>query len=438
MKRLSSCLNQDFFVAVLAGGVAVGLLLDSWSGVFSNRTEVFDARDVVLTVVLALAVVGAHKFPIHFRLHTKVYMNSVPLYLLVVLVPVPLALLAIGAGTLAGQLWVRRERGSLWTDIVIATARWVIVGFFAAQVAHLPLSGRMMENLVLLGTAFALFVGDMLTVSLHIALISREPWGLILLSNLREAFVIEAMQYLMGMLGAIAATQQAWSLVLLALPLAFSYLAFKNTTELRDGTRRMLESLADAVDLRDSYTGGHSARVASLVRSTLQELGIRGPEADLICVAARLHDIGKIGIPDAMLQKPTSLALPEWQVMRMHPERGAVLLSRYADFARGTDFIRYHHEYWDGSGYPRGLKGFDIPFGARVIAVADAFDAMTSNRPYRRAMTVERAMWELRAGRGKQWDPAVVDAFLRVIARRLERAERLKTQPLGVPASASE
>lgn len=407
-------------MAAVASLFAIGLLLDSWLTIFSGRTNIPNIIDVGVGASLAIAVAAAHKFPIHLRPHTKIQMNSVPLYLIVVLLPMPIALLTIGAGTLAGQLWIRKERGSVVTDIAMGAARWVIVGFFAAQVAHLPSANVLTANLILFVTACVLFVGDMLTASLHIALMGTDSYARVLIANLHEATVIEALQYLIGILGALAAAQQVWSLVLLALPIAFAYFAFKSTKEVRDITRRMLESMADAIDLRDPYTGGHSRRLVGLIKGTMRELGIAGPEVDLICAAARLHDIGKIGVPDRVLQKPAPLALAEWQVMHSHPERGAELLSRYPDFARGADFIRYHHERWDGTGYPRGLKGTEIPLGARVIAVVDAFDAMTSDRPYRPAMSVERAAWELRAGRGKQWDPRVVDAFLRVVAKQFQ------------------
>ncbi|MBM3129895.1 MAG: HD-GYP domain-containing protein [Chloroflexi bacterium] len=249
--------------------------------------------------------------------------------------------------------------------------------------------------------------------------------------------MIEATQYLIGVLGAIAAAPQVWSFVFLALLIVFAYFTFKVAQEVRNGTRRMLESMAGAIDSRDPYTGRHSYRLVELTKITMRELGIVGSEVDLICAAARLHDIGKISIPDGVLQKPAPLEPFEWNVMQSHPARGADLLARYPDFARGADLIRCHHERWDGTGYPHRLKELAIPLGARVIAVADAFDAMTSDRPYRRAMSAERAAWELRAGRGKQWDPAIVDAFLRVIAKQLDRPEIAEERSVGalVPAT---
>jgi len=220
-------------------------------------------------------------------------------------------------------------------------------------------------------------------------------------------------------------------LSLVALPTVIVYLAFKNAREMRESTRKLLEDMADAVDLRDPYTGGHSRRVAELAGRTLRELNVIGPEAELIVSAARLHDIGKIGIPDGILSKKGKLTPEERAVMKTHPEQGAELLARYPDFARGRDFVNYHHERWDGDGYPNGLKGLDIPFGARVISILDAYDAMTSDRPYRRAMTAEQAILVLRAGGGKQWDPSVVEAFLRGLASQRHQNESMQQTAPG-------
>jgi HD-GYP domain-containing protein (c-di-GMP phosphodiesterase class II) len=201
-------------------------------------------------------------------------------------------------------------------------------------------------------------------------------------------------------------------LVLLIVPGALVYIAFKIMREMHENTRQLLESLADAVDLRDAYTGGHSRRVTKYTADILGRMEMNGPEVALILAAARVHDIGKIGIPDAILHKAVRLTAEERAVMELHPVHGANLLRRYGDFARGVDIVLHHHEHMDGQGYPNHLRGTEIPFGARVIAVADSFDAMTSDRPYRPGMNVEKAVEILRAGRGTQWDPNIVDALL--------------------------
>jgi len=212
----------------------------------------------------------------------------------------------------------------------------------------------------------------------------------------------------------------------------------ERTKELHETTRQIVESMTDTVELRDPYTGGHSRRVTELTAGILREMGMHGSDVDLIVTAARVHDIGKIGMPDHVLLKDGNLTPEESAIMKSHPERGAELLKRYPDFAWGADIVRHHHERWDGAGYPHRRKGTEIPFGARVIAVADSFDAMTSDRPYRRGMTVQEAAAVLREGRGTQWDATLVDAFLRSIAPRLGRPATPQLRIVSDPLEDSE
>jgi HD-GYP domain-containing protein (c-di-GMP phosphodiesterase class II) len=170
------------------------------------------------------------------------------------------------------------------------------------------------------------------------------------------------------------------------------------------------ELLARAVDMRDEYTGRHSAQVGTLARRVGRRIGMPSPEIDELACAARLHDVGKLGVPDAILQKAGPLDESEWAVMRRHPEWGAEMVGRVPGLERMATLVRAHHERWDGGGYPEGLAGKRIPLASRVIGVCDAFAAMVSRRPYRAALTVEAALAELTAGAGSQFDPVVVAA----------------------------
>lgn len=186
----------------------------------------------------------------------------------------------------------------------------------------------------------------------------------------------------------------------------------------------MLQELTRAMDRHDSETGSHSRRVAGLVQRTLGELNWCGPDTELIVRAAAVHDIGKLEVSGAVLNKSGPLAPAEWRDIERHVTLGAKWLAAYPHTDQIVTIVRHHHERWDGSGYPSGLAGEQIPFGARVIAVADSFDAMTSDRPYRAAMPARRAAAILRVGRWKQWDGSVVDAFLRVVqVRHTEQRE---------------
>ena len=173
-----------------------------------------------------------------------------------------------------------------------------------------------------------------------------------------------------------------------------------------------LEGWARVLEMRDWETEGHTRRVARMCIELAREMGIRGDELLATRRGALLHDVGKIGIPDAVLLKAGPLTEQEWDVMRRHPELGYQLLEPIAFLSDALDIPLYHHERWDGRGYPRGLRGEDIPLPARVFAVVDAWDAMRSDRPYRRGLSEEIALDQIRTGAGAQFDPAVVEAFL--------------------------
>lgn len=173
-----------------------------------------------------------------------------------------------------------------------------------------------------------------------------------------------------------------------------------------------LVALTHALDARDKETEGHSRRVVEYTRLVAVQLGISGTSLKLLCHGALLHDIGKIGVPDAILHKPEKLTEAEWQVMRRHPEIGAAMVEEVEYLAEARRIILHHHERWDGRGYPLGLRGHQITLGARAFAVADTVDAITQDRPYRRGRSFDEAREELIRNRGTQFDPDAVDAFL--------------------------
>ena len=190
--------------------------------------------------------------------------------------------------------------------------------------------------------------------------------------------------------------------------------AATQTRQLSETYGATLAVLGDALELRDQETMGHTQRVVSLAVSLGEALGLGSEDLLHLQWGAYVHDLGKIGVPDAVLRKPGPLSPDEWRLMQRHPEQGFNLLQRLFFLSRSLDVVRYHHERFDGGGYPLGLKGEEIPLLARIFAVADAFDAMTNDRPYRRALPTEDAMSELRRHRGRQFDPRVVDALERL------------------------
>ncbi|HEX5344528.1 MAG TPA: HD domain-containing phosphohydrolase, partial [Duganella sp.] len=178
--------------------------------------------------------------------------------------------------------------------------------------------------------------------------------------------------------------------------------------------REAISRLSLAAEFRDNETGAHLSRMSALTRLIAERLGLRRDECDLLCEAAPMHDIGKVGIPDAVLLKPGKLSAEEYAVMRRHPEIGAQILAGSASvlLQAGAVIAVSHHERYDGRGYPHGLAGDAIPLYGRIVAVADVFDALTSARPYKPAWPLARALDYLRAERGGHFDPDCADALL--------------------------
>jgi HD-GYP domain-containing protein (c-di-GMP phosphodiesterase class II) len=181
-----------------------------------------------------------------------------------------------------------------------------------------------------------------------------------------------------------------------------------------------LAALASSLDLREHETSRHSRRVREYTLLLAERLGIKGGGALVsIGIGALLHDIGKIGVPDSILLKKGALTEEEWERIRLHPELGASLISPIRFLEGAREIVLSHHEKFDGSGYPRGLAGESIPLGARIFAVVDVFDALTTDRPYKAALSHRSTADYLASGRGTHFDPAVVDAFLKIPYRDL-------------------
>lgn len=180
----------------------------------------------------------------------------------------------------------------------------------------------------------------------------------------------------------------------------------------------LASALTAALDAKSSYTRGHSDRVALLATALSEELGIGPEERFSIHIAAHLHDIGKIAVPETMLDKDGPLLPGEWEIMKTHAARGGDILKQVKSLSPLVSAVRHHHERFDGSGYPDGLKGEEIPYCARIIGLVDAYDAMTSPRPYRPGITHRAALAEIRGGSGLQFDPELVAAFESLVARR--------------------
>lgn len=201
----------------------------------------------------------------------------------------------------------------------------------------------------------------------------------------------------------------------------------------------IIHRLSTATECKDETTGNHICRMSHFAAAVARQLGLDEAAVELILYAAPMHDLGKIGIPDRILLKPAKLSPLEWEIMKKHTLIGAEILkdSEIELLRVGEAIARTHHEKWDGSGYPAGLRGVEIPLYGRIVAIADVFDAMTSARPYKETFSVEEALDKIREGRGSHFDPDVVDAFfeildeIRAIKQQYESSELQEAEMLA-------
>ena len=194
---------------------------------------------------------------------------------------------------------------------------------------------------------------------------------------------------------------------------------------LKDESLSTIQALAAAVDAKDAYTQGHSSRVARYAVALAQSIGLSDAEVDLVHITGTLHDVGKIGVPDAILKKPSQLDPEERRIMETHPALGEVIIRKAPQLAPTLPGVRHHHERWDGKGYPDGIRGEDIPQLARLLAVADTFDAMTSDRPYRKGMSWEIALGEIGRCAGTQFEPRLAEAFVSLMQADLGKNQAI-------------
>ena len=246
-----------------------------------------------------------------------------------------------------------------------------------------------------------------------------------LAEEVRQIYLIDLALAPLGLVVAFAAVSQPWAVVLIA-PLFGLLRRFSKEREVRleqlielnDAYRGTALVLGDVVEADDTYTGEHCKGVVLLALDVARELGLDADQRRKVEFAALLHDIGKIAVPKEIVNKPDKLDDSEWAIIRTHTLEGQKMLERVGGFMSEVgEIVRASHESWDGRGYPDGLRAEDIPLEARIVSCCDAFNAMTTNRPYRKAMPVSAALIELIDSAGTQFDPRVVETLVRVIGR---------------------
>jgi putative nucleotidyltransferase with HDIG domain len=428
---------------ITVGLAAIALFAASVKGLSAGHPDGW------LVGMLALAGILALEFPLHASINEKLSVASAVFFAAVLLLPMWQAAALIG-GLQAADLCIAAARRTLAThetpplravgiNIVFnggqaylsaLGAGWLLAG--GGVSARNGLAGPQ-DVAVVAAAAVLMYCLNLALVAVAKALMtSRHPLHLFF-DTQRIAYVQFASLYVLGAVTAFATVRVVWIPVIAVVPAFLVYHSLRQRVEMRRDGMRVMERMADEVDRRDRYTYNHSQRVAIYSHAIARKLGLSPVDVDLLVLAAKVHDIGKIRIPDSILLKPDRLTDAERRVMETHSRLGFDILKPFSEYAKVLDLVLSHHERYDGKGYPNGVVGRRLMLIAQVIPVADSLDAMTSTRAYRGARSWDAAMEELRRGAGTQWNPQVVDAAIAVLAPR-ERAEPAPTGAKAVPA----
>lgn len=389
--------------------------------IWQRWSQQWGVREVAVLLLFAALVALAGRYPVPISPKIKVSVTTAALFAALLLFGTPMAMMVAALGLTVSNLLLRRPWYNVLFNACQASLYVGLGGLIAFSVLgrSVLISVEGLEDLaaILLAT-LAMYVANTLMVSVAAGLQRRQNPIEIWLANRRYDIAQEFSLYLLGLLGALTFSRYPWSIILLVIPVLLVHYSLKNMMHLRNQTREAVESLADVVDMRDPYTHAHSRRVAQYAQELAKHLRLPLEEVEVITLAARVHDLGKIGLDSQVLQKPGRLSEEEWQLVREHPKVGAEIVAKFPEFRLGRTLILNHHERYDGAGYPHGLSRDKIPLGARIIAVADAFDAMSSDRPYRRALSQEELAQELKLNGGKQFDPSVAKAMLALLQNK--------------------
>lgn len=297
--------------------------------------------------------------------------------------------------------------------VVTITAAGIILNAFGRA----PLQLQTLTDFAVAVFSFAVYLALNLTFVTGIVSITEgKPFLGLWIRGARQFMIQYTVLCATALLLTALYTLSVWHVLLALFPLILVHVSFREVVRLQADSRSTFERISDLLDARDSYTGQHSREVAAIAMKIGQEMGLPARQVDQLGIAGRVHDIGKIAIPDAILLKPGKLSTREWSKMKEHPVIGAQLIQGVDIYASVVDAVRHEHERWNGTGYPDGLEGEEIPLIARVIAAADVYNALRTNRPYRAALSEEDAARTIREMSGEELDPVVVEALLRVMS----------------------
>ncbi len=402
--------------------ISVGTFL----GIFLLLTGDWQQVDFLGLVLFSMVAWLAESYPVKLPKGGGVSVGFAINLAAIILFPVQAAMIIGAVGMMlcrkpkdTPQHWVKTWFNGAQLTLAMAVAGMVYRGIVGYQDIWQPIGfvgiGVSIIIYLLLNIAFVTLV-----VALNYGVPVKSVW----VTNFRWAIPSALALAPIGLLIAMVYRSSGWvGVVLFFVPLMIARQSFQSYMDMRQNCLDTVLSLAAAIDAKHPYTRGHSERVAAYAVAVARELKWPEDRVELLQYMALLHDTGKLGVSEGVLNKPDRLTEKEYGAIKGHPHKGYEIVCRVKFLAHMADVVLHHHERWDGLGYPSGLAGEAIPEGARIIAVADTFDAMTSDRPYRSALPSETAFTELQAVAGTQLDPRVVQAFLRVYPKLQPRPE---------------
>lgn len=435
------------------------LVLVTWQQAFpANETAAPRVAESSWTLPMVFAGLTALAilFPTKFTRSYKLAIDAAAHFTSLLLFGPVVAMLMAGLGTAVGNLTLlaagKRDPWNVLFNtgrsiLALAAAGAVFTALVNRDVIEVLDGGDIQPILGLVATAATLYLASTFPTSVAVGLQHRKN-PLRLWLNARRADDLQtAAMYLIGLVAALTVHDRPWTIVVMVMPIAPIYVTLQRTARflerrVEDQTVAAVQAMADTVDMRDHYTFEHSKRVARYAVQLAESMGLPAKEVETIRLAARVHDLGKIGVPDHVLRKPGPLTAEEWELMERHVQIGYDILSRFADFRDCRELILLHHERVDGTGYPNTVnergdpEAYRLLRGAQIIAVADSLDAMTSDRPYRSALSLDEAMAEFRRHKGQQWLSEVVDVLEALVTQPEQRHTLMRARLSLVPAPA--
>lgn len=400
---------------------SIALIALLFIGISSIAVSPDITRDIVFTTAILSTVSLALEMGITFPLLIAgaTSFSTIAYVAMIFMLPFPVPAVAGALVMLIVDLSQRKP----WTHVLFNSSNYALTFGISSLLWHVLSGGNSLLTLpfnIMSIVSITLVIGvfylvNVLLMNAYLAIANQRSISYIWLSQDLGFLLPYVSLEVVGVLFALVWEASPIITPLLFVPAVTTYLAFETIQRLQSQTQQAMIAMADAIDARDAYTAEHSHRVAALAKRIAEVHNLKDHEIERVELAARVHDIGKIGIGNDSLHKGGPLSDDEWEIMRRHPVIGEQLLSPYRQFRHEAAIVRSHHERWDGKGYPDKIRAHQIPLGARIIAVADTFDAMTSSRPYRAALSREFAIEEIRNNAITQFDPQIVASFLQVM-----------------------